>query len=282
MIPFRNPHSTIRLLVIGAHPDDPDFCCGGTAIRFLNTGHDVMFASLTDGSAGHQQQRGKELARRRSEEAQNVARLLGLTYKILDNPDAGLKASIEVRNSVISLIRQYQPSLIVTHRPNDYHTDHRHASLLVQDAAYLVCVPNVCPEVPRLTYNPVIVYAEDSFQKPLPFQPDIIVDITEVYNRKLAALSCHESQLFEWLPYVENMEDAPPTDGEERLGWIDAHWGFRYDAKRYWSLLRGRLPESQLAGIRQVEAFEVCEYGGGLTAENADELFPFGMKNLGP
>jgi LmbE family N-acetylglucosaminyl deacetylase len=270
----------MRFLVIGAHPDDPDFCCAGTAIRFLEAGHDVMFLSLTDGSAGHQSQRGKVLAQRRFGEAQKVAELLGLSYKVLDTPDTELQAGIETRSSVIRLVREYRPSIIATHRPNDYHTDHRQTSLLVQDAAYLLCVPNVCPETPRLDYNPVIIYAEDFFQKPLPFHPDIVVDITSVYEKKLEALSCHESQLFEWLPFVQKFEDQPPAGKEERLRWIDAHWGFRYDVQRHKGRLSEKLPEKELAGIHQVETFEVCEYGGELTKENVRELFPFGVSLL--
>src|SRR5262249_19298072 len=152
------------------------------------SGHAVNYLTLTNGDAGHQIQGAAALAQRRYNETQRVAEFLGINYFVLDNHDAELQASIENRKKVIKVIRETKAHLIITHRPNDYHADHRNTSLLVQDSAYLVCVPNVLPLTPRLEFNPVIVYHQDNFEKPRPFTPEIVVDITEVIDRKMEAL----------------------------------------------------------------------------------------------
>jgi LmbE family N-acetylglucosaminyl deacetylase len=279
-IPFKNPHDRIKLLFIGAHPDDADQRCGGTAISLLQAGHEVMFLSMTDGSAGHQEQSGIELAERRRAEADRVARFIGLTYEIFGIPDAGLEASIVNRDRLITLIRRFQPSIIITHRPNDYHTDHRNTALLVQDAAYLVCVPNVCPKVPRLSYNPVIMYAEDNFQKPQPFHPDVLVDITPVYETKIKAMAFHESQFFEWLPFIERYDVPVPKSDSNRLDWLKNFRGGSTNSNRFQPQLKALLKEKKRELPSHVEAFEACEYGGALTSENIGELFPFGISLL--
>jgi LmbE family N-acetylglucosaminyl deacetylase len=265
------------MLVVGAHPDDAELMCGGTVIRLIDAGGQAAFISMTDGSAGHHRLSGAALAERRREETRAVEHLLGVSYRVLDNLDGSLTDGIETRNQLISIIRKYEPSLIVTHRPNDYHTDHRHTSLLVQDAAYLVAVPNVCPTMPALTYNPVVMYAADSFRKPLPFRPDLLVDITDVYEKKLQAIACHESQFFEWLPHVQHIDEPPPSGPSERLRWLDRHWGGRTQLQRWRDCLAPRLRPAELERIRQLEAFEACEYGGPLDARSAKELLPFAI-----
>src|SRR5438105_665531 len=85
----------------------------------------------------------------------------------------------------------------MSHRPNDYHPDHRYTGVLVQDAAYMVTVPHFCPDVPYLTANPAFFYYSDGFQKPNPFHPDVIVAIDAVIEKKLDALTTLESQFYE-------------------------------------------------------------------------------------
>ncbi len=165
----------IRILVIGAHPDDPDFKAGGTAARWCATGHVVRLVSLTDGRAGHHAMPGPELASRRRAEAQAAAAVIGATYDVLDHPDGELDDRLEYRREVIRLIRSFRPDLIVTHRPNDYHPDHRFASLLVQDSSYLLTVPSICPEVPHVAACPVILHFSDTFTRPCRFEPHLVV-----------------------------------------------------------------------------------------------------------
>ena len=126
----------IRVLIIGAHPDDADIKAGGTASRWCDLGHVVRLVSLTDGRAGHQTMHGPRLALRRRAEAQAAAAVIGAAYEVLDIPDGGLDDRLENRHRLIRLIRGFRPDLILTHRSTDYHPDHRFAGLLVQDASY--------------------------------------------------------------------------------------------------------------------------------------------------
>src|SRR5262245_33752271 len=189
----------LRLLIIGAHPDDADYHAGGTAALYRAAGHVVKMVSLTNGDAGHQTLRGADLARRRREEARAAGAVIGAEYEVLDNHDGELLPTLENRRQVIRLIRGFRPDLVLTHRPN--HPDHRYTSQLVQDAAYMVTVPAVVPEAPHLPRDPVIAYLPDHFQKPYPFQPAVAVDVGGVLDQAVAMLDCHRSQFYEWLPY---------------------------------------------------------------------------------
>src|SRR5436305_8236548 len=173
----------LRLLILGAHPDDADYSAGGLAALYRAAGHDVLMVSLTNGDAGHHEMPGPALAARRAAEANATAAVIGARYLILDNHDGELLPTIENRRQVIGLMRTYDPDLVLTHRPNDYHPDHRYTSQLVQDASYMVTVPAVEPFAPHLARNPVIAYLPDDFQKPNPFQPTVVVDVTGVFGQ---------------------------------------------------------------------------------------------------
>jgi len=164
------PEPQLRILVIGAHPDDADIKAGGTAVQWCSLGHVVRLVSLTNGQAGHQTRYGPELARRRRAEAEAAAAVIGATYEVLDHPDGELDDRLGYRQQVIHLIRAFRPDLILTHRPTDYHPDHRFAGQLVQDASYLLTVPGICPETPHLARSPVILYFSDAFKKPCRFE----------------------------------------------------------------------------------------------------------------
>ncbi len=280
IIPNQQPADKLSVLFIGAHPDDADIQFGGTAIRYLQAGHTVNYLSVTNGDAGHQTQGGGALAQRRRKESQAVADYLGINYFVLDNHDGELQPTIENRHKIIQMVREVKADLIITHRPNDYHPDHRNTSLLVQDSAYLFCVPNVVPFTPRSESNPVIVYHQDRFRKPYPFIPEVVVDVTDVIDQKIEALSFHESQLFEWLPFIEGYLDKVPQGRAERLAWLKAMWGTRIDLLKVVPQLEQKLSTADASKIQYIEAFERCEYGGQLTHENVGKLFPFGIVNF--
>lgn len=269
----------VHAMFIGAHPDDADIKFGGTAIRLLEAGHAVTYVSVTNGDAGHHKMDRPALAKRRLAETQAVAEFLGIQYLVLNNHDGQLQASLENRHQIVQLIREQRPNVIITHRPNDYHADHRQTSLLVQDAAYLVAVPLICPDIPRLEYNPVILYHADSFTKPQPFTPNVLVDITSVVDKKIEALSHHESQVFEWLPFIEGQLDevtALSTPEEKQL-WLKQQRENSQNVTRFWPQLVELVGEAAATKIKHLEAFEACEYGQPLTAETAARLFPFGL-----
>src|SRR3954454_24311741 len=183
----------VRVLVIGAHPDDADIKAGGTAARWCALGHVVRLASLTDGRAGHQTMHGPRLAERRRAEAQAAAAVIGAAYEVFDHPDGELDDRLEYRLEVIRLLRTFRPDLVITHRPGDYHPDHRFAGLLVQDASYLATVPAVCPDTPHLQGSPVILYFSDAFRKPSQFEPHVVVDVEDELERLVDMLHCHTS-----------------------------------------------------------------------------------------
>jgi len=214
----------LGVIVIGAHPDDCDICAGGSAALWASMGHKVKFLSLTNGDAGHHEMGGGALAKRRRAEAQESARRLGITeYEVLDNHDGELIPSLNVRNQVIRRIREWNADLVILPRPNDYHPDHRNTGLVVQDAAYMVIVPNVVSDTPPLEKNPVFIYCRDRFQKPNPFEPDIAISIDQVFEQKIDGLDAHESQFYEWLPWTAGRLDEVPTGKEERRAWL-AEW----------------------------------------------------------
>ena len=214
----------LRLIAFGAHPDDCDFRFGGTAIKFAKAGHAVKFVSITNGNAGHHEMGGGMLAMRRHKETQEAARRFGIAeYQVLDNNDGELLPSVEVRKQVIRAIREWKADIVLGPRPNDYHPDHRYTGVLMQDAAYMVQVPNLVSEVPALRKNPIFIYYQDGFQKPSPFRPDVVVILDDIWEQKVNALDAHTSQMYEWLPWVDGELENVPKDPAERKSGCRRH-----------------------------------------------------------
>jgi LmbE family N-acetylglucosaminyl deacetylase len=266
----------LRLLVVGAHPDDAEYKAGGLAALYRGAGHEVCFVSVTDGSVGHHEMSGPPLARRRRAEAEAAAAVVGLGYDIWDYPDGGLEVSLPGRERVIRLIRSFRPDLVLTHRPNDYHPDHRATSLLVQDAAYLLTVPAICPDVPHLAAAPVIAYLSDDFTRPYPFDPAVVIDIGPVWEAKMAMLHAHQSQFYEWLPYNGWHSGPLPAGDIDRKAWLSARMAAQAGqlAERYRDHLTAAYGQERGATIWLVEAFEASEYGAPLDAHLRARLFP--------
>jgi LmbE family N-acetylglucosaminyl deacetylase len=270
----------LRLLIIGAHPDDADYHAGGIAALYRAAGHIVKMVSLTNGDAGHQTQRGPELAARRRAEAAASGAVIGASYDVLDHHDGQLLPSIENREQIIRLIRSFAPDLLLTHRPNDYHPDHRYTSQLVQDAAYLMTVPAIAPDTPHLARDPVIAYLPDDFQKPNPFQPTVAVDVGSVLDQVVAMLHCHTSQFYEWLPYNGGYLAEVPVEDHARREWLAVRTRARLHLRgdRHRDLLVRLYGPERAGEIRYVEAFEACEYGTPLDEAARQRLFDFLLK----
>jgi LmbE family N-acetylglucosaminyl deacetylase len=247
----------INVIVFGAHPDDCDIDAGGTAIKYAKMGHNVLFVSLCNGDGGHYEYSRKKLANIRAAEAQEAGRRFGVKYIVLNNHDCELLPDLKLRQKVIKLIREWNADIVISPRPNDYMADHRSTATVVQDAAYMVIVPHCVPDVPALKSNPVFLYCEDTFKKPLPFSPDIVVDISDVLQQKIYAMSAHKSQFFDWLPWTKGELDQVPKGEKERLAWLmeKRTIGTGNKAKYY-------------------EAFEICEYGKQPSKEEIIKLFP--------
>ena len=271
------PDRPLRLLIIGAHPDDADFAAGGMAALYRAHGNVVRMVSLTNGDAGHHERAGPELAKRRLAEATAAGAVIGADYELFDNHDGELLPTLENRAQVIRLIRTFDPDLVLTHRPNDYHPDHRYTSQLVQDAAYMVTVPAVVPGVRHLAKNPVIAYLPDNFQKPCPLEPAIAVDVGPVLDKIVSMLCCHVSQFFEWLPFNAGvLHEVPTGDAPRRAsleGLVCAR--LRQQADRFRKLLLLQYGEDRGRRVEYAEAFEGCEYGSPLDAAARKRLFAF-------
>ena len=287
----------MRVLMIGAHQDDCEFCCGGFASKLVKNGHTVKFLSMCNGSGGHHIMTPEETTATRAKESAAVAKLLGITYDVWDVADCNLVADLPTRKRLIRYIRAFNPDLVIAHRPNDYHADHRNAALLMQDASYLLIVPHFCPDVPAMKKTPVIMYCYDGFQNP-PFQADVVVAIDDVLDRKIEMLACHESQLFEWLPYTNGILDQVPEGREERIEWLhgpriprdgrfcekdilsakspidESEYREAIPAIKYRKKLIERYGEDKGRAVLFAEAFAVCEYGSPLTKEIEMEYIP--------
>lgn len=263
----------VRVIAFGAHPDDCDIRAGGLAAKYAALGSKVKFVSVTNGDAGHQSQGGGTLAMRRRAEAQEAGRRIGIEYEVWDNHDGELLPTIAVREQIIRKIRQWNADIVLAPRSNDYHPDHRYTGILVQDAAFMVTVPNVVSDTPALRNNPLFLYFYDGFTRPQPFRPDIVVAIDDVYDKKVDMLDAHVSQVYEWLPWHDGRLEQVPKDPLARKKWLArerpetvlAEWRPSLE-KRY---------GAEAAHVQHAEAFEITEYGRQPGEEELRKLFPF-------
>lgn len=268
----------LRIICFGAHPDDCELQAGATAALWAARGHKVKFVSVTNGDIGHWRDAGGPLARRRKMETEQADGILGVTTEILDIHDGELLPTLEYRRMLTRLIREWKADLVLGHRPNDYHPDHRYTGVLVQDAAYMVTVPHFCPDVPILEKNPVFMYFPDRFQKPNPFKPDVVVDVGPTMEKKLDALGIMVSQFAEG--GANGSANLMPSDPE---GQKRRHKEVREGMARRNSSLADRF-RKELADwygadkgrqVKYAEAFELCEYGAQPDKKELKRLFPF-------
>lgn len=269
----------LRVMVIGAHPDDCEICAGGTILKFQAAGAVVNMVSFLNGDKGHMSMQPEALKARRLAETQRVKEILGVSaYLVLpDNEDGELMPSIEMRKTMTRLIRAFDPHVIFTHRTCDYHADHRAVGVLVQDAAYLLGVPLWCPETPIPQNKPALFYMSDAFKTPAELRPDIVVDIDAEMGRSLEALCAHESQFFEWLRFDRRITEEVPASLEGRKAFIAKYWlneRKEGDANRFRTQLIARYG-AHGKRVRFAEAFELSEYGHLPTAKELSALFPF-------
>jgi LmbE family N-acetylglucosaminyl deacetylase len=268
----------LRIICFGAHPDDCELQAGGTAALWAAKGHHVKFVSVTNGDIGHWKTKGRALAARRKREVQEAAKILGITTQVLDIHDGELMVTLKNRQTITRLIREWNADIVMSHRPNDYHPDHRYSGVLVQDAAYMVTVPFFTPEVPPIQKNPAFFYYPDRFQKPNPFQADVIVSIDSVIEKKLDALGVLVSQFYEG--GANGHAGLMPSDpAKQKARHLEVRNGFarRYQgiANRFRDRLEVWYGKEQAAQVKHAEAFEICEYGRTPDKAELKKLFPF-------
>jgi LmbE family N-acetylglucosaminyl deacetylase len=267
----------MHIIIIGAHPDDPDKA-GGTAYKWAQMGHDVLMVSLTNGDAGHQSVKAEELAKIRREEARKAGEIIGVRYITLDNHDGQLMPTYENRLQVIKLIREQKADIVVFPRPYDYHPDHRYTGVLVLDAAYMVTVPTILPEVPFLKKNPVFLFMSDGFIHPEPFKADICIDIDDVIGKKLDMYHQHKSQMYEWLPFNRGDLDKVPVSDADRRNWLGKTRKAGSEVDQFRDKLIEIYGKEKGSKIQNCESFQDSGYGTRLTKENMLIYFPF-LKN---
>jgi len=271
----RAQNEPVRVIAFGAHPDDCDLGAGGLAAKYAALGYKVKFVSLTNGDAGHQSQGGGQLAMRRRAEAQEAGRRIGIEYEVLDNHDGRLLPTLDVREQVIREIRQWKADIVIAPRPNDYHPDHRYTGVLVQDASYMVIVPNLVTDTPALRRNPVFLYYSDRFTRPQAFRPDIVVSIDDVYQKKVDMLDAHVSQFYEWLPWTEGQLADVPKDPVARKTWLATNPLAISQVKPEWREALEKRYGAAAAAVQHAEAFEITEYGRQPSEDEIRVLFPF-------
>jgi LmbE family N-acetylglucosaminyl deacetylase len=268
----------LRIIAFGAHPDDCELKVGGTGAKWAALGHHVKFVSVTNGDIGHWQSAGGPLAHRRAAEVERADRMLGIQSQVLDIHDGELEPTLPNRRTITRLIREWKADIVLAHRPNDYHPDHRYTGVLVQDSAFMVTVPFFCPETPHLKNNPVFLYYSDRFERPAPFRADITVGIDDVMEKKLAALESIESQFFEG--GALGSADLIPKDEagradrrkKVRQGFQDRDAAV---ARKYRQKLLDQYGKEKAEKIHHAEAFEIAEYGSQPSAAELRRLFPF-------
>ncbi|MBE3085365.1 MAG: PIG-L family deacetylase [Bacteroidetes bacterium] len=264
----------LSIIIIGAHPDDPDKV-GGTAYKWAQMGYDVLMVSVTNGDAGHQKIKAKELAKIRREEARKAGEVIGVRYITLDNHDGQLMPTYENRLQIIKVIREQKADIVIFPRPYDYHPDHRYTGVLVLDAAYMVTVPTILPKVPYLQKNPLFLFMSDGFIHPEPFKADVCIDIDDVIEKKIDMYHQHKSQMYEWLPFNRGGLDQVPVLDSDRRTWLGETRKGGSNAAPYRDTLIKLYGNEKGSKIKYCEAFQDSGYGTRLTKENISYYFPF-------
>lgn len=266
----------LRIIAFGAHPDDCEISAGGVAAMWAAQGHAFKCVSMTNGDIGHFGMSGGELMLRRIKEVEAAASVLGISTTVFDIHDGELMPTLENRRKVAREIRNWQADIVLAHRPYTYHADHRYSGILVNDAIVLVEAKFFTPDTPPLPRSPVVLYYSDNFQKPYPFEPDILIGIDEVIDQKRNALEQMPSQFSDVDSWTYGRAEDVPEDEEERMRLrVDNLLGRNVQvADLYRDFLIELYGDDEGSSIEHAEAFELSEYGRQVTAEELEKLFP--------
>lgn len=278
VVPAQAQNTPLRIIAFGAHPDDNELRLAGTAAKWAALGHQVKFVAVTNGDIGHWREAGGPLAQRRTAESMETAKILGITTQVLDIHDGELEATLENRRTITRLIRDWKADIVLGHRPNDYHPDHRAVGQLIQDASYMVTVPFFCPDTPHLERNPLFMSYEDNFTRPNPFRADVVVAIDDVLEKKLAAVEALPSQFYEGGanggPQLVPSDEAGKARRKKEVR--DSFTRrFGNTANKFRDKLRELYGAERGGTATAAEAFEISEYGRRPNADEIKRLFPF-------
>ena len=214
------------ILVILAHPDDPEFFCGATLARWARAGHDITYYLLTCGDKGfnpatHPEMTPEKLCGIRHEERLNAAKIIGAkAVHFLDRADGYLIPDLDLRRDVVRLIRQFKPDILVTCDPQNLfamyginHPDHRACGQAVIDAVF--------PAANNVAYFPELL--TEGFQPHMPkevwcsltSQPNTVLDVTDTWEIKLKAILEHKTQVQDVDKLIERMKSRRAEDSTE-------------------------------------------------------------------
>lgn len=193
----------MRVLAVGAHPDDIEILCAGTLAKYAKDGHDIVMCHVCKGDKGHFHIPNDELARIRRKEAQNSAARIGAESLCLGYPDCELFNDRPTLEAFIDLMRVARPDIVITHAPNDYMPDHVVVSGLVYDASFHATLPNFKTSQEPHDKVPPVLYMDTVAG--VDFSPTEYVDISETVETKKAMMECHESQVV-WLKEHDNLD----------------------------------------------------------------------------
>lgn len=264
------------MIAFGAHPDDAELKAAGVAALWADEGASVKFVAATNGDIGHFSMAGGPLAQRREAEVHECAEILGITTEVLNIHDGELMPTLENRRTFARLIREWQADIVMGHRRWDYHPDHRYVGELIEDAAVVVVAPYFDPYSPRVEQNPIILHYSDDFEKPYPFQPDLVVSIDEAAERKFDCIRAMPSQFADADSWQARYTPNVPSDDASRADYILNRMKERFaaTADTYRDRLIELYGEERGNQIRYAEAFEICQYGRQPTIEELKALFP--------
>lgn len=187
----------MRVLAIGAHPDDLESACAGTLAKYAQAGHTVIMCNLCNGALGGRIPKA-ELAAIRRKEAEAAAAVIGAEYMGPLFEDLGIYPNREAREQVADLVRAAKPDFIITHPPVDYAPDHTITSEVVFAASFLATQPSYISATGVEVHPPAVPIFYMEAANGHEFLPTIWVDITETFELKKRMLECHESQV-KWL-----------------------------------------------------------------------------------
>ena len=197
----------MRILAIGAHPDDIEIACSGTLAKCVKRGDTVIVCHVSSGNLGHVVIPPDELRVMRANEAKKAGSLAGIEVIWGGFDDLEIyENNREARDKLVDVIRYANPDLIITHDPDDYMPDHTAVSRLVFDASFTATLPNYHTEKTKNAVKLVPIYYMDTLAG-VNFNPTMFVDITSTIDLKIKMLNCHESQVV-WMKEHDGIDFA--------------------------------------------------------------------------
>ncbi len=177
------------IMVVGAHAADAEIMAGATVLKHVEAGWRAVLVHLTLGEKGHPRMSPEEYAEVKREEAHAAARALGAECVILPYRDGELPVSGDVQWAIADLIRQYRPTVLVTHWKGSIHRDHRNTNLNVMESLFFARLGTFKRVYPA--HGPDKVYYAENWEDPFEFKPEIYLDVTDVFDRYLEAIRCY-------------------------------------------------------------------------------------------